>query len=174
MNRAEPKLEDEVQSYCTTSATTPDGFDLLRILAVRAMILWHGFPYVFQAFMLLVFIGLSVLGWRHFAPAGVSDKLFAKANLVNLLIWGLWWPAMVWVAALFGRVWCTICPLELVSSVSERLSRRVGIRQRHLHRWMVSGSIIVVLYAAIQLLVAGAQIHRVPHYVAVIGRAVGS
>ncbi|MEW6125908.1 MAG: 4Fe-4S binding protein [Acidobacteriota bacterium] len=142
------------------------GFDLLRLLGIRQLILWRGFPYIFQAAMLLVFASLIILGWERFAPAGVNEKLFAKTHLVTLLVWGLWWPAMVWVAVIFGRVWCSICPLELVSNFSERLGRRIGIRQRPLRRWVTSGAVIVALYALIQLLVAGADIHRVPAYTA--------
>jgi hypothetical protein len=54
--------------------------------------------------------------------------------------------------------------MELVSNLSERLGRRLGIRQWVLRRWVISGSIIVALYALIQFLVAGAHINRVPAY----------
>jgi polyferredoxin len=136
-----------------------EGFDLLRIGPIRSLILWRGFPYVFQALMLLVFVWLAVIGWGQHAPAGVSAKLYAKTNLVTLLVWGLWWPAMVWFAVFFGRAWCAICPLELVSNLTERLGRRLGIAQRPLRRWVISGSVIVALYALIQFLVAGAHIN---------------
>ena len=140
------------------------GFDLLRLRPVRALFNWRGFPYVFQAVTLLFFIGLAVLAWGHYAPAGVNAKLYAKSNLATLLIWGIWWPAMVWIAVLFGRVWCMVCPLELVSNLSERLVRRLGIRQLTLRRWATSGAVIVALYALLQFLVAGAHINRVPAY----------
>jgi hypothetical protein len=141
-----------------------NGFNLLRFRSVRKLIFWRGFPYVFQAAILLFFISLIILGWGRFSPGGANEKLFAKANLVTLLVWGLWWPVMIWVAVFFGRVWCMICPLELVSNISERLGRRLGIRQRPLSRWLISGVAIVFLYALIQMLVAGAHIHRVPAY----------
>jgi len=143
-----------------------EGFNLLQVSGVRALILWRGFPYVFQALMVAVFGALAVIGWGLYPPAGVNPKLYAKSNLVTLLIWGLWWPAMVWVAVLLGRAWCMICPLELVSNLSERLARRMGVRQRVLGRWIVAGTIIVVLYALLQLLVATAQLHRTPAYTA--------
>ncbi len=91
------------------------GFDLLEFRAIRGLIRWSGFPYVFQAAMLVVFVALAVIGWGQYPPPGVADKLYAKTNLVTLLVWGLWWPAMIWVAVLLGRAWCMICPLELSS-----------------------------------------------------------
>ena len=140
------------------------GFNILRIRPIRTVVLWPGFPYVFQALMLAVFISLAVIGWGHFAPEGVNDKLYAKTNIVNLMVWGLWWPSMVWGAVLFGRIWCMVCPLELVANGTERLARRLGIKQLVLGKWLRSGALIVGIYALIQLLVAGAHLHRVPAY----------
>ncbi len=143
------------------------GFDLLSLSPVRALVLWPWFPYVFQAAMLVVFVALAVLGWGLAAPAGVPAKLYAKSNLVTLLIWGLWWPSMVWAAVLLGRAWCMICPLELVSNVAERLGRRLGVRQRPLARWLAAGWLIVALYATIQMFVSGASLNRNPHLTAI-------
>ena len=144
----------------------PQGFDLLGIGPVRRLVEWKGFPYVFQAALLAGFVVLLLVGWGQRTPAGVNAKLFAKTNLVTLLVWGLWWPSMIWLAVLFGRAWCMVCPLELVSNISERLGRAAGIRQWPLPRWLAAGGLIVALYAVIQLLVAGAHIHRIPAYTA--------
>lgn len=149
------------------AATEPQNrgtINLLRFRPVRTLVQWAGFPYVFQAATLAMFIGLAILSWQQFAPDGVNDKLYAKTHLTQLVIWGLWWPAMVWVAVLLGRVWCTVCPLELVANLSERLSRHLGIRQFKLGRWLRSGILILLLYSVIQMLVAGVHLHRVPAY----------
>ena len=140
--------------------TNNQGFNLLRIRPIRAIILWPGFPYIFQFMTLAIFIILAIIGWGHFAPVGVNDKLYAKTNIVNLIIWGLWWPSMVWLAVLFGRVWCMVCPLELVANGTERLGRKFGINQLVLGKWLRSGALIAGLYATIQLCVAGAHLHR--------------
>jgi len=142
-------------------------FNLLRINFVRAFVLWHGFPYMFQVLLLFMFILLIALGWGASAPDGVSDKLYAKTNLVTLLVWGIWWPVMVWLAVLLGRAWCTVCPLELVSNLSERFGRWLGIRQFKLGKWLLSGALILIFYATIQMLIAGAHLHRVPSYTAI-------
>lgn len=143
-----------------------DGIDLLRFEPMRRLVEWWGFPYVFQAVLLAGFLALLAAGWGVRPPAGANAKLFAKSNLVTLLVWGLWWPSMIWLAVLFGRAWCMVCPLELVSNFSERLGRAVGLRQRPVPRWLAAGWIVVALYALIQLLVAGAHIHRVPAWTA--------
>ena len=140
------------------------GLNLLRIRPIRAIFRSPLFPYLIQAAILILFVWLAVFGWGRVAPEGVSSKQFAKTNIVNLLIWGLWWPTMVWGAVFFGRIWCAVCPLELVANVTERVGRLTGFRQRTLKRWLQSGVLILVFYASIQILVAGAQLHRIPAY----------
>jgi polyferredoxin len=125
------------------------------------------FPYAIQAAVLVLFVWLAVFARGTYAPEGVPSKQFAKTNVVTLLIWGLWWPAMVWLAVLFGRIWCAVCPLELVANATERLGRLTGFRQRTLQKWLCSGVLILVFYALIQMLVAGAQLHRVPAYTSI-------
>ncbi len=159
-------IEDH-QVLPTKDMRTPQGFDLLRIRWIRAVIRSPLFPYVFQVVMLAVFVFLAIFSWQVFPPAGVNDKLFAKTNLVSLLVWGLWWPAMVWAAVLLGRVWCAICPLELVANVTERLGRRLGVKQRILGRRLRSGLLMVGLFAAIQMLVPGIHLHRIPAHTSI-------
>lgn len=142
------------------------GFNLLRFRPIAALVRWPAFPAALQLLTLAVFVYLAIVGWGHHTPQGVNAKLYAKTNLVNLLIWGLWWPAMVWVTFFLGRAWCAICPLELVSTQAERLGGRLGLTQRPLSRWLVRGSLIIVFFAILQMLVPGIQIHRVPHYTA--------
>ena len=92
------------------------GINLLVSGPIRKLVLWAGFPYLFQLFTLGALLSLAVLGWGQMTPAGVPDKLYAKTNLVNLVVWGLFWPAIVWVTVLLGRVWCTIWPISKTGS----------------------------------------------------------
>ncbi|MBI3191490.1 MAG: 4Fe-4S binding protein [Pedosphaera parvula] len=143
------------------------GINLLRFAPLRKVVQWRAFPAVLQVAVLMVFIALAVLGWGRFTPEGVPGKLYAKSNLVNLVIWGLWWPAIIWVTVLFGRAWCMVCPLEFVSSRAESAAQRWGIRQRRLSHFIAAGSLAVCFFAVLQLLVPGIQLHRVPAYTSV-------
>jgi len=145
----------------------PKGINLLVLGPIRRFVTWAGFPYVFQLLTLAALLSLAVLGWGRMTPEGVPDKLYAKANLVNLVVWGLFWPIIVWATVLLGRVWCTVCPLELVSNVFERIGRRLGIAQGSLPAWLRAGWLMVLLYALLQMFVAGLHLHRVPGYTSV-------
>ncbi len=114
--------------------------------------------------VLCVYVALAVLGWGHYTPEGVNAKLYAKTNLVNLVIWGLWWPMVVWVTFFLGRVWCMVCPLELLSTHASGLAAKLHLAQRPLGGWLARGSLVILLFALLQMLVPGIQIHRVPHY----------
>lgn len=157
-------MSSVARSSARASGVETNGIDLMHVRPISRLVRWGGFPYLPQLVFLAVFVAIAVFGWGLYSPEGVPDKLYAKTNLVNLLIWGLWWPAMVWTAVLFGRLWCAVCPLELVSNVTERLGARLGVRQRNLAKWLRAGWLMCVFYVLIQLLVAGIHLHRVPMY----------
>lgn len=149
------------------AAADRPGVDLLRFGLIRGIVYSPAFPYTIQALVLIAYLALAWYGWGRFAPQGVPAKLYAQTNLLNLLIWGLWWPAIVWLTVLLGRVWCAVCPLELVAGQAEGWARRAGLRGRPLGPWLRQGWVMLVLFASIQMLVPGIQIHRVPAYTSV-------
>ncbi len=142
-------------------------FNLLQFPFFRTLIKWTAFPYVIQSAILFVFVCLIYIGWGQYADQGVDPKLYRKTNLTTLMIWGVWWPLMIWGAVLLGRVWCGICPLELIANLSERVARRFNLRTAHLPKWMAIGFLSVILYFLIQFLVAGISLHRVPAYTSI-------
>jgi ferredoxin len=139
---------------------TPSAITLSELPLLRPLLRWLWFPYVFQIAMLAVVVSLAMLGLQSSVPEGVESKLVAKGTLVTLLVWGLWWPTMIWTAVIVGRVWCTVCPLELVANITERVARRLGVGGRTLGRVLRGGWVALALYLAMQMLVAGAEMHR--------------
>jgi ferredoxin len=114
-------------------------------------------------------------GLRSAATAsGIEDfyVTFRKTNVTTLVVWGLWWPGMILGVILLGRLWCTVCPMELVSNISRRAARRVGLKGISMPSWVRAGYIVLVSYITLQLLVAGFKIHRVPMYTAYVLAAI--
>ncbi len=124
------------------------------------------FPYALQVLMLLVFAYLVITGWG--VGNDVSDmsylKILRKTNSSTLLIWGIWWPLMIIGVVALGRVWCTVCPMELVNNLTHRVSSRLGLSRVSLPAWLRAGYLIFLLYLALQLLVGGISLHRVPGF----------
>jgi len=136
--------------------------DLLEVRWINGLFHSRWFPLVPQLVMLSAF-GLLVAG-----GIGVStdDMAFAKVlrntNLANLVVWSYWWPLVIVGAVLLGRVWCMVCPIELVSYLASRL----GLR-RKVPDWFDSGWIITVFYALVLIVgIHGLAIHRVPRRMA--------
>ena len=137
--------------------------DLLRFRPLRSLLKSSWFPLSAQvvllgAFALIVWGGLGI----H-APNASYAKVLRNTNLPNMLVWAYWWPLVVLGAVLLGRVWCTVCPMELLTS----LAARIGLR-RKVPRFMKSGWAITIFYLLVVLVgLHTLAIHRVPHRMAV-------
>jgi len=136
--------------------------DLLRIPFVKAVLGSRWFPIAVRIVMLLAF-GLIIAGGLGITTDdGAFAKTLRNTNLANLLVWSYWWPAIVLTAVVLGRVWCTVCPMELVTTVAGRL----GLRRKP-PGFFQSGWLMTVLYALILLVgVHTLAIHRLPHRMA--------
>ncbi len=66
---------------------------------------------ILQAAMLLFFAGLAIicLSW----PGSFA------ANVTNIMVWGLWWPSLMIMFLLAGRVWCMLCPISSVGKIAQ-------------------------------------------------------
>lgn len=121
------------------------------------------FPLVPQIAALIAF-GLLMVGGLL---ADTGDPTFAKVlrntNLANLIVWSYWWPLIILAAIFLGRVWCTVCPMELATS----LAARVGLKRKppRVFRsgWIVTAFYIGILVIGIQML----AMHRVPMRMAI-------
>lgn len=142
--------------------------DLLALLPLRLLVSWRCFPLLLQACSLIAMLWLVAAGFGVGAGGAAGNlMILRKTNLATLVVWGLWWPAMIALAVLLGRIWCSVCPMELVNRLSHAVGRSLGWSRSRLGRRLRAGWFVVTLYLVLQLLVAGFSIHRVPHYTAV-------
>ena len=96
-----------------------------------------------------------------------KDPSFAKVlrntNLSNLIVWSYWWPLIIVTAIFFGRFWCSICPIELITS----FFGKIGLRKKP-GQFLKSGWVITLFYAIILVLgIHTFAIHRIPQYMAI-------
>ena len=108
--------------------------DLLKLRVFRALAASRAYPLAAQIFTLAAF-GLLVAG--GLAAPHVPDKMtgiLRNTNLAALIVWSLWWPLVIISASLAGRIWCQICPMELVNSFFSR----IGLKRR-VPRFLASG-----------------------------------
>lgn len=137
--------------------------DFLKVSLIQRLSGAKWFPRLFQWIALLVF-GLIVWGaWG----ANTDDMAFAKilrnTNLSCLFVWSYWWPAMLLLVVLFGRIWCMVCPLELVAALGNKngLNRKVPAVLKS--GWFITAAYGVILVGGMYC----SAIHRVPFRMAV-------
>jgi len=136
--------------------------NLLNARWLRSLLGSRWFPIVPQLIMLMV-LGLLIAGGIGVTTddAGFA-KVLRNTNLANLLVWSYWFPLVVVAAILLGRVWCMVCPMELVTS----LAGRVGLR-RKVPRLFKSGWVITIFYTLIVIVgIHGLSLHRIPQRMA--------
>ncbi len=122
-------------------------------------------PYLTLVLKLLsmgVFIILLISGFSAYSQDAAFLNYLRNTNLGNLLVWSFWWPAIILAAVFVGRVWCMVCPMELLSSCAARW----GLKKRA-PRWLQSGWAITFFYALVLFGgIQGLAIHRNPTYMA--------
>jgi polyferredoxin len=108
-------------------------------------------------FFILLFIGFSA-----YSVESKFLKELRNFNLANLIIWSYWWPIIIVTAIFFGRIWCMICPIELITS----LFSIVGMKRKQ-SSWIKTGWAITVFYILVLFIgINGFAIHRNPTFMA--------
>jgi ferredoxin len=114
--------------------------------------------------MLGLLLAMIAYGWHQHAIPGVTvrDPLM-YTNFTTFNLWVLWMMGMVIVALVFGRSWCTVCPVGWLNGLVSRLGLRRELPSR-LDLFIPVTLVLVLL----QLLVYFLAIHRYPDYSAVL------
>ena len=70
-------------------------------------------------------------------------------RITNNLLWGLWWPAMMILFLLVGRVWCSLCPFSSMSKTIRRIKEwnlppAEWIKKRS--GWLITAGFILIIW----------------------------
>jgi len=117
--------------------------NLLKIKPVWIIVKSKYYPIVPQLITLSVFVVLFIGS----IGVGYDPKIapyIASTNLANQIVWNIWWPFTLVIAAIAGRLWCSVCPLELVNS----LGSRIGLKKK-VPGFLRSGWVVTLLFAFI-------------------------
>jgi polyferredoxin len=107
---------------------------------------------------------VAMIGWgwhQHSIPGlDVPDPLM-YTNLTSHLFWVWWLMGIVFIALLFGRLWCAVCPLGWLNGIISRF----GLRQ-DMPGWLRSFIPVTLVLIGLQLSVYFFKLHRFPDYTA--------
>jgi polyferredoxin len=106
-----PLIESQEVFLQTAAVGKASGMNLLAFLGSRAPALLRFAPRILQGFVAVFFVGLL-----YFCFFGPSQ---AERNPATLLVWSVWWPALVLSFLLVGRAWCAVCPMAVAGSSAQ-------------------------------------------------------
>lgn len=128
----------------------------------RLLSRWY-FPITLKHLSLVAYIVLIATGLMAYSTDAAFLKQLRNTTLGNLIVWSYWWPAIVIGAIFFGRVWCMVCPVELITT----FFAKIGLKRKR-PSWILSGWVITVFYITILFVgIQGFAIHRNPYFMAI-------
>src|SRR5512136_2330497 len=118
--------------------------NLLRNRGIGRLLKAKWFPAAAQLPLLAVFLLLVLGGLGVTATDPDLTQYLRDTNLASLIVWSYWWPVIIIAAVLFGRLWCTVCPMEFLAY----WAGRIGLRQR-VPGLLKSGWVVTVFYTLV-------------------------
>ncbi len=136
--------------------------NLLKVKYLGGLFKARWFPIVPQLVMLTVFGLLVAGGIGVTTDDGDFARVLRNTNLANLLVWSYWWPIIIIAAVLLGRMWCMVCPVELVTYWASRIGLRLQVPLFFKSGWVITLFYMLILLVGIHTL----AIHRIPQRMA--------
>ncbi|MCP4129725.1 MAG: 4Fe-4S binding protein [bacterium] len=125
---------------------------------INKMLRLSFFPLIFRLMALAVFVLLVINGLSATSEDAVFLKILRNTNLANLIVWSYWWPLIIVAAVIFGRLWCFVCPVEMLTS----FFAKIGLKKKRAG-WLESGWGITLFYIIILFVgIQGLAVHRDP------------
>lgn len=90
--------------------------DLLHSVRLERVLKSRHFINIAKALVAMAFSG--ILAACLLLPASLIGKL------ANVMVWGVWWPALIGMSVLFGRVWCALCPMSTGAEIVQRVGNK--------------------------------------------------
>jgi hypothetical protein len=108
-------------------------YNLLKAGAVKVVVHSRFFPGAVQTILLLIYLLLIYMGWNE------GSESHQYTHITSFFIWVIWWPFLILLALFASRLWCTVCPLRLVTRMAGKLT--LGLK---VPRWFSENRLAVV------------------------------
>lgn len=137
--------------------------DLLKFKPFRTLSLLKFFPLGLQILTLVVFIWLIYGGIVSPTVDAKTAGILRNTNLAALIVWSLWWPLIIVSAVILGRIWCQVCPMELINSFLSKIGLKKKVPSFFKTGWVVTIFYTLALIGFIRTYWA----HRYPRRMAI-------
>jgi len=136
--------------------------NILKNKLIQSLFSSTTYPMIAQV---LLFFAFAVLIYGGIVIPDVDEKLvkiLRNTNFASLFVWSLWWPLIILSAVFFGRVWCQVCPMELLNSLLSKIGLKKKVPLYFKSGWIISIFYTLILIVIIHTLWA----HRYPRRMA--------
>lgn len=147
---------------------TGEGFriNLTASPRIHRIVRKRWFQAAFQVPVLILFCGTIY--------AGLFGN-FAR-NIAPVMVWTIWWAALIFFVALAGNIWCFVCPWDAAANLGSRLSfwkKRASLSlDLPLPSWLRNVYPALVLFVGLTWLELGFGITNNPRQTSILGLAV--
>lgn len=114
----------------------PRGFNLLSLPKPLVQTALKFFPHGVRLIAALVF---AFILFECFVVASGPT-----GNLGTLLVWAVWWPALIVSFFFAGRAWCAICPMAASGEFMQRMTRRFRKVEPRVPTWLKTHDVALV------------------------------
>jgi polyferredoxin len=132
----------------------------MKSRAIRALVLSRHFPVVPQAVLLACYLALIAGA----ITVNTNIPHIGLTNLSSLLVWFVWWPAILIIAIFAGRLWCTVCPMELASSLAAKIGLKRQVPPLMASGWLMTISFTFVLFWVLRTWFVRSNPHKTAIY----------
>lgn len=104
---------------------------------------------------LIIIIVMVYFGWNVFS----EDAQYT--NLTSFLIWVVWWPMIIFMVLLAGRLWCSMCHLKLIADNLDGFGLKLKVPQ-----WIIKSgtTITIIMVMAIFILHSSVESYGVNNF----------
>jgi len=141
--------------------------NLLRFKPLRVLAGSRYVPVVPQLAVLLAFCAIVAGGMAVDRHPRIAGHL-ARTNLANQIVWNYWWPGVIILSVILGRVWCAVCPVELVSSLASRIGLKAKVPRIIKSGWVITALYGFILFVAMERWHIGSIPRRMALYMIVL------
>jgi hypothetical protein len=108
------------------------------------------------------YLGLIWFALGIAVPDGIPPKMCAQNTMTSLIVWGIWLPLLIIVTAFWGRIWCSVCPLELIQQVGDFIGRKIFGTKLRLPGFLRNSINGVIIFSFLLFMLIATRFPQVP------------